>query len=84
MKWKEPLSIHHLTLTNRIVMPPMATRSASHGYIDDEICKYYQKRAEKGYLGLIITEHMYIDKQGKQIPIRFPFPATVILPACAS
>ena len=22
MKWKEPLSIHHLTLTNRIVMPP--------------------------------------------------------------
>ena len=45
MKWKEPLSIHHLTLTNRIVMPPMATRSASHGYIDDEICKYYQKRA---------------------------------------
>lgn len=68
MKWKEPLSIHHLTLTNRIVMPPMATRSASHGYIDDEICKYYQKRAEKGYLGLIITEHMYIDKQGKADP----------------
>ncbi len=32
----------------------------------DEVVDYYRQRAKNPHIGLIITEHSYIDKRGKQ------------------
>lgn len=60
-----PLSINHLILNNRIVMPPMATHGSENGYITDVQIEYYKKRVNGGNTGLIITEHCYVAIQGK-------------------
>lgn len=65
----DPITINHLTLNNRLVMPPMATAKADErDCVTDDICAYYQERAKYGKIGLIITEHCYIHLQGKAHP----------------
>ena len=59
---QEPISINHLTLRNRIVMPPMATGKADHGAPPEELVAYYAARAEA--TGLIIAEHAYVSSEG--------------------
>lgn len=62
----EPLKLNQMTLKNRLVMPPMATaKSASGGMVSQELCDYYRERALHSHIGMIITEHCYIDIQGK-------------------
>lgn len=68
MKCKESISINSVRLMNRIVMPPMARRMAVDGNVPSELCQYYAARALGGYLGLIITEHCYVDKLGRANP----------------
>ncbi|MBE5781636.1 MAG: NADH:flavin oxidoreductase [Clostridiales bacterium] len=63
---KESLNIGKMTVNNRLVMPPMATaKSTPDGVVTEELCEYYRERAEGGKIGLIITEHSYISKDGK-------------------
>lgn len=63
---KEPIQLNHLTIKNRLVMPPMATaKGASEGVVNQEIRDYYRDRALYSGIGLIIVEHSYIDIQGK-------------------
>lgn len=63
---KEKLKIKNIELKSRIVMPPMATsKSTDDGYVTDALCEYYKERTAGGYLGMVITEHAYITKQGK-------------------
>ncbi len=63
---KESLKIKNIELKSRIVMPPMATaKSTDDGYVTDALCEYYKERTAGGYLGMVITEHAYITKQGK-------------------
>lgn len=63
---KEPVQIKNVTLKNRLVMPPMATyKTAGDGKVTKDILDYYNTRAEGGKIGLIITEHGYICRQGK-------------------
>ena len=63
---KEPLQIGTMELRNRIVMPPMATYiCGADGKVGEELLAHYEKRAEGGHIGLIITEHSYFLKQGK-------------------
>ena len=63
---KESLKIKNIELKSRIVMPPMATaKSTDDGYVTDALCEYYKERTAGGYLGMVITEHAYISKQGK-------------------
>lgn len=65
MEITDPISIQSIQLSNRLVMPPMARRMSENGNVPSALCKYYSERALGGYLGLIITEHCYIDKLGR-------------------
>jgi 2,4-dienoyl-CoA reductase-like NADH-dependent reductase (Old Yellow Enzyme family) len=62
----EPLTIGALTLGNRLVLPPMATSKARpDGSISDDLLEYYDEKSRDGALGLAITEHCFISKQGR-------------------
>lgn len=61
-----PIHINHIELSNRLVMPPMATeKSEGQGLVSDSLCAYYDEKSKGGYIGLIITEHSYILPEGK-------------------
>ncbi|MBQ4424788.1 MAG: NADH:flavin oxidoreductase [Lachnospiraceae bacterium] len=63
---KDPFSAGNITLNNRLVMPPMATRlSTEDGKVTEPLLEYYAKRARGGRIGMIVVEHSYIDLSGK-------------------
>ncbi len=65
----EPVKLGSLVLPNRLVMPPMATeKAAENDCVSEDLCKYYEERAKYSKIGLIITEHSYVGKQGKASP----------------
>lgn len=60
------LKIKNLTLTNRLVMPPMATAKAENdGKVSQGVLEYYNEKSNGGYISLIIIEHSFIMQQGK-------------------
>lgn len=62
----QPLDAGTLHLSNRLVMPPMATQKADpDGTLSDELLGYYDEKSRGGALGLVITEHSYITQQGR-------------------
>jgi len=62
----KPLKTKKMELTNRLVMPPMATaKSQGDGKVSEEILDYYREKSEGGYISLIIIEHSFINQQGK-------------------
>ncbi|ACL75466.1 NADH:flavin oxidoreductase [Ruminiclostridium cellulolyticum] len=62
----KPLSIGALKLSNRLVMPPMATaKSEDDGKVSQDIIDYYDEKSKGGHIGLVIIEHSYISKEGK-------------------
>jgi|SRR5680860_37045 len=62
----KPLQAGPLTLSNRLVMPPMATAKADpDGKVSQSILDYYAEKSEGGYLSLIIIEHSFIQLDGK-------------------
>ncbi|GIM30375.1 NADH oxidase [Clostridium polyendosporum] len=62
----EPLQVGTLRLSNRLVMPPMATaKSESDGEVSQAILDYYMEKSEGGYIALIIIEHSFIKQEGK-------------------
>ncbi len=62
----KPLEVGKLTLSNRLVMPPMATSKAeSDGKISRGILDYYNEKSKGGYISLIIIEHSFIKQDGK-------------------
>lgn len=63
-----PITINHLTLPNRLVMPPMATHKSPDGSITDAHIEYYRERTAGDSVGLLITEHSYIDVSGRADP----------------
>ncbi len=58
-----PICIGSLELANRLVLPPMATEKTEAGVASEALCDYYRERS--GKIGLIITEHAYVLKEGK-------------------
>lgn len=56
--------LNQLEVKNRIVLPPMATAKTPDGKVTDDLIQYYTDKSQGGYLGLIITEHSYINQQG--------------------
>jgi len=61
----DPITIKGLQLKNRLVMPPMAIRSATDdGEVTDKHIDHYTARA-KGGVGLIIVEHTYVSREGR-------------------
>lgn len=62
----KPLQAGSLELTNRLVMPPMATAKAEpDGKVSQPIMDYYAEKSAGGYISLIIIEHSFITKEGK-------------------
>ena len=62
----KPLKVGSLELSNRLVMPPMATsKSDSKGKISQEIIDFYVEKSKGGYISLIIVEHSFISQEGK-------------------
>jgi 2,4-dienoyl-CoA reductase-like NADH-dependent reductase (Old Yellow Enzyme family) len=61
----QPLADCKLLLKNRLVMPPMATSKANpDGSMSSALLEYYDEKSRGGAIGLIITEHCYIARQG--------------------
>jgi 2,4-dienoyl-CoA reductase-like NADH-dependent reductase (Old Yellow Enzyme family) len=61
-----PLVTKKLTLSNRLVMPPMATaKSKGDGKVTKELLDYYDEKTKGGYIPLVIIEHSFITEQGK-------------------
>ena len=55
-----------MTLSNRLVMPPMATAKADGaGKVSSELIDYYSEKTYGGYISLAIVEHSYINIEGK-------------------
>ena len=69
MLLKQPIAINGHTVHNRLVLPPMASKTSGElGYVTDEMLHYYQEICDGGYIGLVITEHAYICMNGKAGP----------------
>lgn len=63
---QESITIGKLAVSNRLVMPPMASgKTTKEGQVTDETCDYYGKRADDGHIGLIIVEHAFVSLEGK-------------------
>lgn len=62
----KPIEAGPLTLTNRLVMPPMATAKAdAEGRVTRELLDYYGEKSQGGYISLVIVEHSYVSMEGK-------------------
>lgn len=61
---KSPLQMGKIQLRNRLVMPPMETRRGDDGAVTDRILDYYDERVSGRLLGLVITEHAYVTREG--------------------
>ena len=61
---EQKLLINKTEISSRIVLPPMATSKATDGEVSQELCDYYQARSANKNIGLIISEHCYVDKKG--------------------
>ncbi|MHB0975881.1 MAG: NADH:flavin oxidoreductase [Candidatus Aquicultorales bacterium] len=61
----DPITVGPLTVKNRIMMPAMAMDYATpDGRITDQVIEHYVERA-KGGVGLMVSEHMYVRKDGR-------------------
>ncbi len=62
----DKMNIGTLEISGRIIMPPMGTyKCDENGLVTEEVIEYYRERAKNPHVGLIITEHTYIDLKGK-------------------
>ena len=69
MNIQKPIAINQLTIKNRLVLPPMAiAKAGAWDEVSDQAVEYYAERARLSGIGLIITEHLYIHRQGKAHP----------------
>ena len=64
----QPIKIKNVEIKNRIVMPPMATSKSDGGQVTQSLVDYYDEKSKGGFIGLIITEHEYISKDGVAHP----------------
>lgn len=60
----KPFNNGKLQFKNRLVMPPMATAKSMGGKVTQELLDYYKDKSNGGYIGLIITEHCFVSKEG--------------------
>lgn len=66
-KLLQPIKVGNIELKNRFVVPAMGTNfAAPDGYVTDQPIAYHTARAKGGY-GLIITEVVAVQANGKAI-----------------
>lgn len=81
----EPLKAGLLELTNRLVMPPMATeKSGAKGLVTREHIDYYAEKTRGGYIGLVIVEHSFIRPEGKASPRQLSIADDSVVPGLKS
>ena len=64
----KPLQAGSLALSNRLIMPPMATGKTTDGLVNQAIIDYYREKSDGGFFSLIIIEHSYVKQEGKANP----------------
>lgn len=63
------LTVRSMELSNRLVMPPMATSDSDEkGHVTQKLLDYYDEKTSGGYLGLVIAEHSYVSQEGMANP----------------
>ena len=77
----EPLISKNIALKTRLVLPPMATHKSEDGLPGDDLVSYYETYARNPLIGLIITEHSYVDPQGKADSRQISFSDDRVIPA---
>jgi 2,4-dienoyl-CoA reductase-like NADH-dependent reductase (Old Yellow Enzyme family) len=77
---RKPLKMRNLTIKNRLAMPPVATYKGSNGSVSENLIAHYQARAEGGNIGLLITEHFCINKQGSMNPAQICLESDEVIP----
>ena len=66
MSLKGNFEIKNILLKNRLVMPPMENGKATkEGIVTEATIKHYHDRTLGGNIGLVITEHMFVTKDGQ-------------------
>lgn len=80
MKLTEPLEQGLLHFKTRLVFPPMATQSSERGVPGPETLGHYRAIARNPLVGLLITEHSYIARQGKADPEQMSFAEDGVIP----
>lgn len=70
-----------LNLRTRIVLPPMATQKSENSAIGEALIEHYRKYAMNKAIGLIITEHAFVDVQGKADPYQVSFASDDMIPS---
>jgi len=58
------LKIGNFSVHNRLVMPPMQSNFAVANMVSGETLEFYRSRAKSGKIGLVVTEHCFISRQG--------------------
>lgn len=67
----KPLKIKNKIIKNRIIIPPMASRSASSdGFVTDKTLEYYKNINKNKSCGMVIVEHCYCHISGKAHPFQ--------------
>lgn len=66
----EPITIHDMTVKNRLVMPPMGTNFANPDHSVSEKYKDYFEARAKGGVGAIVMEYTCVDKSGLSAPFQ--------------
>lgn len=61
----KPLKLGSTIIQHRIVVPPMASHSADEGLPTQKTAGHYAALAANPQVGMAITEHAYIDPQGR-------------------
>ncbi|MDP2723386.1 MAG: NADH:flavin oxidoreductase [Bacteroidales bacterium] len=70
-----------LTLTNRLIMPPVATeKSNSDGTVSKALLDYYDGKSRGGYISLFIIEHSFITQQGKASEFQLSVADDLVIP----
>ena len=62
--YKSEIKVRNCHLATRIVMPPMATGKSDNGRITEAMIRYYADRSANPNVGLIVSEHSYVLKEG--------------------
>ena len=62
-----PIKVGTQEVRNRVLMPPVSTNLADHGYVTDALVDHYMARA-KGGAGLIITEAVTVEPTYTYLP----------------
>ena len=70
---EKPFILAGKKLSTRLVFPPLATESSDGGKPNEKITQHYCAIAANPNVGMIITEHSYVDPQGKADPHQISF-----------